>query len=97
MTDMAVVALAGHGLEVQVAGASQTHLQSMAKAEEKKCRLEQIYDIFAIRVIVKKKLTVNRALGAISRFLASSASRFKDYIAVPSRTSINRYTQLLSA
>lgn len=83
MTDMAVVALAGHGLEVQVQGRPKHIYSIWQKQKRRSCRLEQIYDIFAIRVIVKEKIDCYRALGAIHASWLPLQSRFKDYIAVP--------------
>ncbi len=46
-------------------------------------RVDEIYDLFAIRIILSKKTDCYKALGIIHSNWKPMASRFKDYMAVP--------------
>ena len=71
------------GLEAEVVGREKTLYSVYAKMEQKHLSFEQVYDIYAYRVIVDKVDTCYRALGVIHNLYKPIPGRFKDYIAIP--------------
>lgn len=68
------------------------HLSSIyRKIEEQHKPLDEIYDLFAIRVIVDSVSECYQALGIIHSLWTPVAERFRDYIATPKR---NMYQSL---
>ncbi|MBN2854001.1 bifunctional (p)ppGpp synthetase/guanosine-3',5'-bis(diphosphate) 3'-pyrophosphohydrolase [Patescibacteria group bacterium] len=60
------------------------HLYSIyKKMQEKNRKFDEIYDVFALRIIVPTVNDCYKALGIIHTLWKPNSSRFKDYIAVP--------------
>ncbi len=70
-------------LPAEVVGREKTLYSVYAKMEQKHLSFEQVYDIYAFRVIVDKADTCYRALGVIHNLYKPIPGRFKDYIAIP--------------
>ena len=56
--------------------------------------LDQIYDIFAVRIIVDTVKDCYAALGVIHEMYHPITVRFKDYIAMPSQICISHFIRL---
>ena len=77
-------AMQAEGLEVVSVKGRVKHFFSIYKKMLKQNKtLDQIYDIFAVRIIVKKKNDCYSALGVIHDMYKPLPGRFKDYISVP--------------
>jgi GTP pyrophosphokinase len=75
--------LAKAGLEAQVFGRPK-HLYSIYnKMQSRNCQFEDIYDLHALRIIVKTVSDCYAVLGAMHALWSPLQSRFKDYIATP--------------
>lgn len=60
------------------------HLYSIyKKMQEKNRKFDEIYDVFAMRIVVDDVNDCYKTLGIIHTLWKPNASRFKDYIAVP--------------
>lgn len=71
------------GIKVEISGRFK-HLYSIYKKMQLKDRkFDEIYDVFALRVIVPTVADCYKALGIIHTLWKPKMSRFKDYIAVP--------------
>lgn len=83
--------LAGHGIKAEVNGRSK-HLYSIfRKMNVRNKPFEEIYDLFAIRIIVEKIEECYYVLGVVHHRYTPVYERFKDYIAMPK---INGYQSL---
>ncbi|MBE6103446.1 MAG: bifunctional (p)ppGpp synthetase/guanosine-3',5'-bis(diphosphate) 3'-pyrophosphohydrolase [Erysipelotrichaceae bacterium] len=72
-----------HGFEFRIFGRSK-HLYSIYKKMiTKNKRFEEIYDLYAIRVITKTELNCYEILGYIHANYRPMVGRLKDYIAMP--------------
>ena len=71
------------GLEARVNG-REKHLWSIyRKMHDKKVRLKEINDLYAVRIIVDTPDTCYRVLGYLHHLYKPVMGRFKDYIAIP--------------
>lgn len=71
------------------------HLYSIyRKMQRDNKTLDQIYDLFALRILVDNVKDCYAVLGIVHEMYTPMPGRFKDYIAVPKRTCINLYIQL---
>lgn len=72
------------GIEAEIEGRVK-HAYSIFKKLKKKDKnyVTELYDIFALRVIVEDEAQCYQALGIIHKNWAPLARRFKDYVAVP--------------
>jgi GTP diphosphokinase / guanosine-3',5'-bis(diphosphate) 3'-diphosphatase len=79
-------------LEAKVAGRTKHFYSIWRKLELKKYHsVDEIYDLFALRVIVKNTADCYAALGIIHNHFTPLSNRFKDFIAVPK---VNGYQSL---
>jgi GTP pyrophosphokinase len=72
-----------HGIDGKVFGRPK-HLYSIwHKMQVRQCSFEDIYDLYALRVIVKTVSDCYAVLGLVHSLWTPLQSRFKDYIATP--------------
>lgn len=70
-------------IEVEVTGRAK-HLYSIYKKMQRDQKnLDQIYDLFALRILVKNVRDCYATLGIVHEMYTPMPGRFKDYIAVP--------------
>ena len=75
--------LSESGMEAMVSG-REKHLYSLyRKMLEKQLPFQQVFDMFALRVVVADVDDCYRVLGIVHRLYTPIFKRFKDYIAVP--------------
>ena len=71
------------GLDAQVTGREKHLFSIYRKMREKSLSFEQVYDVYAFRIIVDKADTCYRVLGVIHNLYKPIPGRFKDYLAIP--------------
>jgi RelA/SpoT family (p)ppGpp synthetase len=71
------------GLEAEVQGREKNLYSIYKKMLAKRLTFEQVYDVYAFRILVDKVDTCYRALGVIHNLYKPIPGRFKDYIAIP--------------
>ena len=71
------------GLEAEIDGRVKHYFSIYKKMVTQNKKLEQIYDLFAIRIIVDSERECYTALGVIHEIYKPIPGRFKDYIAMP--------------
>jgi guanosine-3',5'-bis(diphosphate) 3'-pyrophosphohydrolase len=72
-----------HGIEFEVNGRVKSIYSLHKKLKKVGDNIDDIYDLMALRVIVKDKETCYRVLGILHALYQPMISRIKDYIAVP--------------
>ena len=75
--------LAQEGMPAEVVGREKNLYSLYKKMEQKHLPFDQVYDIYAFRVVVDKVDNCYRALGVIHNLYKPIPGRFKDYIAIP--------------
>ena len=70
-------------IKAEITGRAKHYFSIYRKIKEQNKSFDEIYDIRAIRVIVKEITDCYGALGVIHTHWSPIAARFKDYIAVP--------------
>ena len=75
--------LAKEGVKAEINGRVKHLFSIYKKMVQQQKTLEQIYDIFAIRILVDSVMDCYAALGIVHEMYTPIPGRFKDYIAMP--------------
>lgn len=75
--------LKGERITAKITGRPKHFFSIYAKMQNREKTFEQIYDLMAIRIIVKKVEDCYLALGLVHNLFTPVQERFKDYIATP--------------
>ena len=75
--------LAKEGVKAEINGRVKHLFSIYKKMVQQQKTLEQIYDIFAIRILVDSVMDCYAALGIVHEMYTPLPGRFKDYIAMP--------------
>jgi len=80
-----------HNIEARILGRPKSFYSIYNKMRQRNKPFEEIYDLFAIRIIVKRLEECYYVLGIVHSLFMPISDRFKDYIATPK---INGYQSL---
>ena len=72
-----------HNLDNKISNRTKGLYSIYQKMLGKGLRLHEVYDLFAVRIVVKDTLSCYKALGIIHQLYSPIAENFKDYIALP--------------
>ncbi|MBF0431709.1 MAG: bifunctional (p)ppGpp synthetase/guanosine-3',5'-bis(diphosphate) 3'-pyrophosphohydrolase [Fibrobacteria bacterium] len=75
--------LGNAGMHPKVYGRPKHFFSIFKKIKSRKCQFEDVYDLFAIRIIVKEPSECYRVLGLVHGIWPPLQARFKDFIAIP--------------
>jgi guanosine-3',5'-bis(diphosphate) 3'-pyrophosphohydrolase len=75
--------LAKEGLSAEVSGREKSLYAIYTKMREKHLSFEQVYDVYAFRLVTDNVDTCYRVLGVVHNLYKPIPGRFKDYIAIP--------------
>ena len=70
-------------LDCEIQGRTKNIYSIYSKMQRRNCKFEDIFDIFAVRIIVHSVSDCYLALGSVHNLWTPLQSRFKDYIATP--------------
>lgn len=71
------------GLQYEIEGRIKSHYSIYTKMIRKQIQIKELFDIFALRIIVPEKIDCYTVLGVIHEHFTPMLGRIKDYIAVP--------------
>lgn len=77
------VQLKKHRVDAEVTGRAKHFYSIYRKMKRDNSTIDQIYDLFAMRIIVNSVKDCYAALGVVHEMYSPMPGRFKDYIAVP--------------
>ena len=83
LVDEVKVQIKGAGIEAEIEGRAKHFFSIYKKMVSQDKTLDQIFDLFAIRIIVDSVKDCYAALGVIHEMYRPIPGRFKDYIAMP--------------
>ncbi len=72
-----------YDIQARVYGREKNLWSIYRKMRDKHLSFSEVFDVFAIRIVVENKDTCYRVLGAIHTLYKPVPGRFKDYIAIP--------------
>ncbi len=75
--------LHAEGVNAEVSGREKSLYSLYTKMRQKALSFEQVYDVYAFRIVVDQVDTCYRVLGVIHNLYKPIPGRFKDYIAIP--------------
>lgn len=75
--------LTQHSIKAKVEGRAKHFFSIYKKMSEKQMEFEDIYDLFALRILVSDVAECYEALGIVHSMCKPVPGRFKDYIAMP--------------
>ncbi len=76
-------ALLESGMHAEVTGRQKSPYSTYKKIKSKQVDIEEIHDLFGVRIVVKELPQCYLALGVIHNLYPPNENGFKDYIAVP--------------